>query len=111
MKCGSTFDGAANWEVEKRQMEREHLKLVREISTLKKKCHVAQEQKALADHRSAENTHKAKSARNCLKVLEQDAHRFRWLKKIGCEEAIGVLKRWETDYWDHIIDKARGHIR
>jgi hypothetical protein len=86
-------------------------KLHREISNLKKKYGIAHDKLVIAEARSHDLKLRAKSAQNGLSVLEQDAHRFRWLKKVGSEAAVALLKPWETDVWDHVVDKARGHIR
>ena len=93
------------------QMQLEFNRLHREISNLKRKYGVAHDKLVVAEARSHDLKLRAKSAENCLRVLEQDAHRFRWLKKIGSEAAVAVLKPWETDAWDHVVDKARGHFR
>ena len=104
-------DSAVGWQAEKQQMEREYQRLHRELSQAKRKAGVAHDQRIIAISQAAELRIRCKVAENSLKVLEQDAHRFRWLKKIGSEAAIAVLKKWETDAWDHVVDKARGHIR
>jgi hypothetical protein len=93
------------------EMQRQFRNLHWEISELKKKAGVALDLQRKAEKQSHDNKLRARTAENSLKVLEQDAHRFRWLKTLTCEEAVDLLKRWETDQWDHILDKARGHIR
>lgn len=92
-------------------MQRQFRTLHWEISDLKKKANIALEKQREAEKSSHDNKLRARCAEKSLAVLEQDAHRFRFLKKIGCEAAMGLLKRWETDIWDDKIDKARGAIR
>ena len=93
------------------QMEKQWRIICRDLAEMKKKYAIAHDKLVLAEAKSHDNKLRAKGAENSLKVLEQDAHRFRWLKKIGSEAAIAVLKPWETDTWDHVVDKARGHIQ
>jgi hypothetical protein len=93
------------------EMQREFRRLHQEISELKKKAGVAHDLQRVAEKRAHDLKLRARVAEGSLSVLEQDAHRFRWLKKIGCDAAIAIVKRWETDQWDTVIDKARGHIR
>ena len=107
----SSLENSAEWGVEKRQMERDYLRLHRELSAAKKKAGIAHDQRIVAISQAAELRIRCRVAENGLKVLEQDAHPFRWLKKIGSDAAVAVLKPWETDAWDHVVDRARGHIR
>lgn len=96
---------------EERALQREYRRLHWEIADLKKAAGVAQDKQRAAEADSHRNKLRAKCAEKSLSVLEQDAHRMRWLKEIGSEAALALLKRWETDQWDVVIDKARGAIR
>lgn len=88
-------------------MQRQWSKMARELSTLKKKYNIAHEERIVAIAKAAELKHRAKTAEGNLKRLEVEARRYLFLKSIGSEAALAMLKPWETDGWDLVIDKNR----
>ena len=100
----SSLDGA-----DEKTMQEEFHKLHWEISRLKKKAGIAHDQRTVAIAQAAELRTRCKIAERGLQALEEDAKRYRFLKRLGCEPALEIIKCWETDVWDEKIDKARGH--
>lgn len=93
------------WEAEKLRMQIEWRKLMRQVSSLSKKQSIARDRLLIADARAHDLKLRAKSAEKSLSVLEPDAHRYRYLKKIGSEKALAILESYLPDIWDEIIDR------
>lgn len=100
-----------DWPAEKILMEKQFKRMARDLNTARSRALHAHD-KMIADQTRAHDLKlRARAAENSVSALQQDAMRYRWLKKNGCEYTLGLLRRWETDIWDDKIDKARGAIR
>lgn len=86
-------------------LQRQWHNMACELAEAKKKAAIALDLKRQAEIRAHDLKLRCKSAEGSLKELGPDAHRYRWMKKNGCEYTLGLLRRWEVDMWDEMIDK------